>query len=297
MSRLHRAVLAVFATGALVAGCGSDDPGVTRDRPIVHDPGPVHVHGLGINPKDGALFIATHTGLFRAGSDEQSATRVGDRYQDTMGFTVVGPDRFLGSGHPDTRDGLPPFLGLIRSGDAGKNWDSVSLMGKADFHVLEAAGERVYGFGTDFDTRKPQFTVSGDGGRTWDQKEIPAILVALAIDPRDPDSIVASTGRALFASDTAGHKWRRLGGPGGLLAWTPNDQLTVIKGDGKVFARDRADAKFTKHGDIGGLPAALGGDVLLVAFHDGTVKRSTDGGRTWQVRSRPAAVSSAPAPG
>jgi hypothetical protein len=29
------------------------------------DPGPVHVHGLGVNPADGALFIATHTGLYR----------------------------------------------------------------------------------------------------------------------------------------------------------------------------------------------------------------------------------------
>ena len=42
--------------------------------------------------------------------------------------------------------------------------------------------------------------------------------------------------------------------------------------------------------DFGGRPAAFdnGGDVLLVALHDGTVKRSADGGRTWAVRSRPA---------
>jgi hypothetical protein len=65
------------------------------------DPGPIHVHGLGINPKDGALFVATHTGLFRAGEGEPKATRVADRFQDTMGFTVVGPNRFLGSGHPE----------------------------------------------------------------------------------------------------------------------------------------------------------------------------------------------------
>jgi hypothetical protein len=36
------------------------------------DPGPVHVHGLGINPADDALFIATHTGLYRV--DEGSAS-------------------------------------------------------------------------------------------------------------------------------------------------------------------------------------------------------------------------------
>jgi photosystem II stability/assembly factor-like uncharacterized protein len=248
------------------------------------------VHGLGLNPKDGALFIATHTGLFRAAPDEEVPTRVGDRYQDTMGFSVVGPDRFLGSGHPDGRDDLPPFLGLIESDDAGRSWDSVSLMGRADFHVLEAAGSRVYGFGSDFDTRTQRFMVSRDGGRHWEQREPTALLVALAIDPRDPDSIVASTGRALFASSTAGRRWRRLRGPGGLLAWTPDGALTVVTADGAVFARDAAGEGFERRGDIEGRPAAFdnGRDVLLVALHDGTVKASTDGGRTWRVRARPA---------
>jgi hypothetical protein len=36
-----------------------------------------------------------------------------------MGFTIVGPNRFLGSGHPDLRDDLPPLLGLIESTNRG----------------------------------------------------------------------------------------------------------------------------------------------------------------------------------
>jgi hypothetical protein len=53
---------------------------------------------------------------------------VANRLQDTMGFTVVGPDHFLGSGHPDVRDtklyqpGRRPLLGLIESRDAGRSW-------------------------------------------------------------------------------------------------------------------------------------------------------------------------------
>src|SRR5688500_10165382 len=65
------------------------------------DPGPVHVHGLGVKPTDDALFIATHAGLFRVGPEATKAQRVGERSQDTMSFTVAGSDRFLGSGHPD----------------------------------------------------------------------------------------------------------------------------------------------------------------------------------------------------
>src|SRR5215212_8097797 len=53
------------------------------------DPGPRHVHALGVNPRDDALFLASHTGLYRIGRGETSARRVSDRYQDTMGFTVV----------------------------------------------------------------------------------------------------------------------------------------------------------------------------------------------------------------
>jgi hypothetical protein len=143
------------AIRALIAltplACGGESDEASDRRAVIEDPGPVHVHGLGVNPADGALFVATHTGLFRAGPGERRARRVAGRYQDTMGFTVTGPDRFLGSGHPDGREDLPPFLGLIRSTDAGRTWEPVSLLGERDFHVLEAAGERIYGYGSDFD--------------------------------------------------------------------------------------------------------------------------------------------------
>jgi hypothetical protein len=70
--------------------------------PVPQDPGVIHVHGLGINPRDGALYAATHTGLFVI--RDGAATRAANHYQDNMGFTVLGPDHFIGSGHPDLRD-------------------------------------------------------------------------------------------------------------------------------------------------------------------------------------------------
>jgi hypothetical protein len=154
--------IACLLTVALAAGCGGsdDDTSEAAKAPRTGDPGPIHVHGLGINPKDGALFVATHTGLFRAAKGERKARRIADRFQDTMGFTVVGPDRFLGSGHPDGRERLPAFLGLIESRDAGESWRPISLLGKRDFHVLEASGRRVYGFGSDFESRAASLLVS-----------------------------------------------------------------------------------------------------------------------------------------
>lgn len=144
-------MLSVHAASLIltVACSGGNDPagGDAAGFASRPDPGVVHVHGLGLNPKDGSLFAATHTGLFRI--TEGRAERVGNRYQDTMGFTVVGPDRFLGSGHPELRDytsgKLPGLLGLIESKDAGRSWKPQPLLGEADFHILAFAHGRFTG--------------------------------------------------------------------------------------------------------------------------------------------------------
>ena len=272
----------------IAAACGNEDGG--DEGPVVNDPGPIHVHGLGINPKDGALFIATHTGLFRAGPTETKATRVGDRFQDTMGFTVVGPDHFLGSGHPDTRDNLPPFLGLIESTDAGRSWRAVSRQGESDFHVLEAEGKRVYGFGSDYETRKPQFLASADGGRTWQERATPEPLLSLALSPRDNDHLIASGERSLFESTDGGRRWTRLADGAGAVAWPAQERLYLIDATGSVQLSDDRGRRWKPIGQVGGQPAAFEAEAaedLYVALHDGTVKRSTDGGASWGVRSSP----------
>ena len=71
-----------------------------------------HVHGLGFNTADDAIYVATHSGVFRI-VEGAPPSRVADRHQDTMGFTVAGPATFLGSGHPDFREQRPPLLGLV----------------------------------------------------------------------------------------------------------------------------------------------------------------------------------------
>ena len=290
MTRTNSAALLGLVVLAL-AGCGGGDDAEEPSAvgPVVEDPGPVHVHGLGINPADGALFIATHTGLFRVAADAEKAVCVGERFQDTMGFTVTGPDRFLGSGHPDGRDKLPPFLGLIRSTDAGRSWQPVSLLGKRDFHALEAAGTRVYGYGSEWETRRQGLLLSEDGGRSWRKAKTPEPFLAIAADPADPGRVVASGARGVYRSDDEGASWRRVYDHGGLVAWSDAGALLLADADGLVWSAEESGNGWERIGEIAGGPAAFesAGDELYAALHDGTIKLSSDGGRSWSVRSRP----------
>jgi len=258
------------------------------------DSGPVHVHGLGIDPADKALYIATHTGLFRVAEGHQQADRVGDRFQDTMAFTIVGPNRFLGSGHPDLREAsekdLPPLLGLIESTDSGRSWTPISLLGEADFHVLRFAGNWVYGY----DASNERLLASRDRGRTWDELAKPGPLVDLAAAPLRPGRLLATSigghEQGLFESRDAGGSWKRIGDAIGLLGWPTVDSLFLVAGRGQVLASRDGGRRLEQRGEIGGEPAAFLAQSeaeLYVALHDGTIKRSIDGGATWTVRSAP----------
>lgn len=287
-------VLALLAAGLFV-GFGVRASGTDALRsPIGGDPGPIHVHGLGLNPADNALYIATHTGLYRAGAGQTKAERVGELYQDTMGFSVAGPNRFIGSGHPDLRqaqrESLPPHLGLIESTDGGKTWERISLLGEADFHVLRFAGSRVYGY----DATNGRIMISGDRGRTWAERRPPGPVVDIAIDPEDGSHLLLATGGTiddgLYETRDDGESWKRVGDVAGLLAWPEAERLYVVTGGGLVLRSPDGGATLQRAGDIGGQPAAFVAEApreLYAALHDGTIKRSVDGGEAWTVRSRP----------
>jgi photosystem II stability/assembly factor-like uncharacterized protein len=247
---------------------------------------PVHVHGLGVNPADDALFVAAHTGLFRSPEGASGAERVGEQFQDTMGFTVVGPDHFLASGHPAPGQGGPSSLGLIESTDAGQSWEDVSLGGEADFHVLRYAHERVYAF----NALSGELMLSDDGGESWETREPPAGVIDLAVDPEDPQRILASTEEGLATSDDDGQSWRPQTGDVGLLAWPETGELLLVNGDGEVQVSEGPGEGWDTVGNIRGQPAALAAASareLYAALGDGTVLRSTDGGASWNVRSSP----------
>src|SRR3546814_17263184 len=101
-----------------------------------------------------------------------------------MGFVVSGDDRFLASGHPDLREDAPSSLGLVRSDDAARSWQPVSLRGDADLHAIVLAPGKVYAA----DATSRQILVSEDEGRRWELRG-PADVATLAVDPPDRKSV------------------------------------------------------------------------------------------------------------
>lgn len=279
---------AAVAAALALPGCsaGTDDSEAAAQGPALGgaDPGVAHVHGLGVDPADGVLYAATHFGLF-ALPEDGDAKRIADRYQDTMGFTVVGPNTFLGSGHPDpAKDpGLPPRLGLIRSTDAAETWQTVSLTGEVDFHALHSAHGKVYGW----DSGTGRLMVSTDDGQTWETRSTLG-LRDFVVSPADPDVLLATTEQGLARSTDGGRTFTAWPDAPVLavLAWQRPDVLYGVDPAGQVHTSADGGRTWGERGELGGEPEALAAhDGQLYAAATGRgVLASADGGRTWAVR-------------
>jgi hypothetical protein len=278
---VHRWMI-VVCLAVLITGCGATEP-PAGERPQA-EVGFGHVHGVGLNPADGLLYAATHTGVFRLDAD--GPQRIADRFQDTMAFTVVGPDRFLGSGHPDPRDPGPRHLGLVATEDAARTWRPVSLAGEADFHALSVVGATVYGY----DSLSARVLRSDDGGATW-QSGLERAVADLSADPQDPSRLVLTTESELLLSTDGGLTATAapVQPPRPLLlidhAIRPEEagrsELTGVDTAGGVWLLDAG--RWQAVGALPGPPQAftvVGAGRLAAATQAG-VLASEDGGRSW----------------
>jgi len=243
--------------------------------------GPVelaHVHGLGVDPATGDLYAGSHHGLVRL-PRQGEPSRVGDVVQDFMGFTVVGPNHFLASGHPGAGQGGPGNVGLIETTDGGQSWQTLSLAGQADFHTLEARHGVIYG------SHAGQLMVSRDG-KVWETRgSLP--MADLAISPDDPQTLLATTQQGLARSADGGRSFRLVEGAPRLqlITWPDLGRLVGVTPEGTVHASTDGGTSWTQQATLGGAPEALtaSSEEIHVAVAGG-ILTSTDGGRSFQTR-------------
>lgn len=280
-SRRGTGVVAASATLALgLSGCGnSAAPASSAAAGGGETPLLSHVHGVGFDPEDGDLLVATHDGLFVVDEGGDS-DRVGPVI-DLMGFVVDGSERLLASGHPGPGVDLPQPVGLIESTDGGVTWEPVSRQGESDFHALAVGRAGILGYDGQL-RRSP-------GGQTWEELAIPAPPAALAASPAGPE-VLATTSQGLLRSADGGSAWSLVDGVPLLqtVAWAEDGTTAVgVEPTGAVWTS--TDGAVTWQEGTGlaapvqalAVSAAPDGALRIVIATTEALLVSEDGGRTF----------------
>ena len=216
-----------------------------------------HVHGLTVNPDNPqVMYVATHNGLLKRSETGQWFWMEPEKERaDYMGFTTHPTDsnRFYASGHPHTGGNL----GFQITENQGQDWKQISMPG-VDFHAMAIAPSDpniFYGWPA---SGAKGFHTSKDGGKTWAKSRMVGLggePFSLAVDPRNPDHVFATTGAGLYESTNSGDNW----------ALVPNTQNAPVVGLALLKAGDNT---------------VMYGYRLLKSAPG--VYRSADGGRTWE---------------
>jgi DNA-binding beta-propeller fold protein YncE len=261
---------------------------------LFHD----HGHGLAFSADGKALLAPSHQGLavFRDESWSEASGTIGG----FSGFSVA-EQAIYSSGHPAPGARQRDPVGLVRSADGGKTWQSLTLAGEADFHLL-AAGYRsgaLYVLNTRPNSAMPApgLYLSRDEGRSWRRSAAEGLegeIHGMAAHPRESDTVAVGTGKGLYISRDGGDRFRRLDGrePATAVAFTPDgarlyyaralsNQVLEISPEG----RRRGALRLPELGlDYVTCIAQNPADERVIAF--ATRRRDVfltrDGGRSWR---------------
>lgn len=282
MNKRHAAAAATALTlGLTLAACSDSDSGSDDAAPSASGASVSHIHGLGLDPSDQRLYVATHEGVYTPDTKDRPKL-VGDSKDDYMGFTVAQDKTFYASGHPAPGADGPGNKGLIKSTDAGKTWKSLSLSGESDFHALDYAHGTIYGY----DATNGLLRTSKDGA-TW-KKGASIQALDITVSPQDPDRVLATTGEGIARSTDGGKTFPKGKQPVmAFLSWKAKDGLYGIDTSGGLNRSTDGGATWKETGTVpGGQPQALtavGTEHVLAATQNG-VYESKDGGKSFTLR-------------
>ncbi|WP_019153618.1 F510_1955 family glycosylhydrolase [Robertmurraya massiliosenegalensis] len=205
----------IISAGLLLSACSSDSDDNTNET--VEDGYKVeHIHGLAYTKND-SIYMASHEGMIQTKDQGENWFYTGNNDFDFMGFHVQSDGTMLTSGHPGPDSDLPNPLGLMESIDNGDNWESKSLLGEVDFHVLTSNDTNpnlLFGvIQMESGNYEPGIYKSINKGEKWEKidstglpKDLHGIYSLVSLS-NDENVLIAGTNEGVLRSDDGGKTW------------------------------------------------------------------------------------------
>jgi photosystem II stability/assembly factor-like uncharacterized protein len=271
------AVAAIAATAILSDGGDAGQPVGGGGDAAAGLPNTPDYHSLLVAPSDPqTLVLGTHNGLYRSTDGGRTWSETSLAGQDAMNLARANEDVVWAAGHnvlaksadggetwedviPDGLPGLDVHGFAVDPRDAKTLWAAIagqglyrSNDGAASFSLVSReVGPGVMALAVTEDGRvlagdmQQGLFVSGDNGKSW-KVTLPAALMGLAVNPNEPERVVA-TGPGILLSRDGGRNWNEvlpLSEGAGPVAWAPSDPKT-----GYVVGFDKTLYKTTDSGE------------------------------------------------
>lgn len=293
----------IVAAGLLLSACSSSDDD-NGNKAIKSGYKVEHVHGLAYT-KDDSIYMASHEGLIQTKNQGEAWSFVGGVDFDFMGFHVQSDGTMLTSGHPGPLSDLPNPLGLMESKNNGENWESKSLVGEVDFHVLtsnDSNPDLLFGI-IQMESGKYESGIykSTDKGENWDKinstglpKDLHGVYSLLSM-PNDEKVMLAGTNEGVLRSEDGGETWKNVENTRLITALStiPGTadliSYSITEGDAGVMVSKDNGVTWEKRGlDLGQDAVAYFAihpedtDKLAVVSFENNLLISEDGGQNWE---------------
>ncbi|KKK34334.1 hypothetical protein WQ57_23205 [Mesobacillus campisalis] len=298
-----KVVAGVLALAIVASGCSSTKEAGSGEKRIEKGFRAEHLHGIAY-AADETIYITTHEGMLATQNGGMEWTMKGNYDFDFMGFNVMSDGSMITSGHPGKASSLLNPLGVMVSENNGEEWESESLLGKVDFHILTANYSNpsvIYGINQmDSGNYKTGIYKSMDKGKEWERIDSEGLpndlhqIYTLISSPDDENSLLAGTSNGVMQSYDGGESWEvtdssRLITAVGVISGSKQlVSYSITNRESGIMSSGDFGKTWTYHGlDLGEDAVAYIGihpivpDKMVVATFENTVLSSKDGGGKW----------------